>query len=105
MGKKDIRDDLADGAQEEGCAEDERRAGHGARDEGRDGLAGAEHRIQGAHGVDNAAPSGIQDGVQPILHRGLFPQGDRRHAGDKRDDIEDTAEQGEDLAAEKTEGK
>ena len=100
MGKKDLCHDRTDGSQKEGCSEDERRAGHGKRNEGRDGDAGPEYRIQGTDEADYDASSGIQDGVQPVLDRRLFTQGDQRDAGNQRNDIKDAVEQGKDLAAE-----
>ena len=100
MGTKDICHDGADGLEEEGCAEDERGSGHCPRHEGRYGIADPADRIPGAYEAGYIASFGIQDGVQHVLDRGIFPQGDRRHARNKRDDLQDTAQQGKNLAAE-----
>ena len=104
MGTKDICHDGADVIEEERRAEDERGTGHGQRHEGGNGIADAAHRIQGADAAGDIASSGIQDGVQHVLDRGIFPQGDRGYARNQRDNIQDTAQQGKDLAAEQDKG-
>ena len=99
MGTKSLCHDSAHVFEEEGCLEDERGAGCGQGDEGGDGVADAEHRIQGADEGGHFASSGVQDGIQHVRDRRIFPQGDRRNAGNKRNDIQNTVQQGKSVAA------
>ena len=101
MGAKSLCHDGANVLEKEGCLEDERGAGCGQGDEGGDGIADAEYRIQGTDEGGHFTSSGFQDGIQHVRDRRILTQGDRRDVRDKRDDIQDTVQQGESVAAEK----
>ena len=100
MGTKSLCHDGTHVIEKEGCLEDERGAGGCQRHEGGDGVADAEHRIQGADEGGHFTSSGVQDGIQHVRDRRILPQGDRRDAGNQRDDIQNTVQQSESVAAE-----